>query len=295
MCKRIAAATAASALIGLLVALGAQQAQAAPANECLSAPNGASPNGQHWYYHLDRANNRKCWYLRAIDASRAVGASVDTKQAQAEPPKSAAQQTDSSAVTDPARMPASAAGDTADASAAAPAVQMNAPDLPRSAEPVGLTAAAEDNQPSTVAEPEALQQPAPQLSQADAAVGGATEAPTGSAAGAAVSAEKKEPVRQDIQSLEPAVPSTPSVGTIAENAIVITAAGVAAVLAVLILLLVRRRRRRTPQDAPLPDHAMMAPEQAATAAVLDDAPMQELLRLLAQPPSAPRVEREHAG
>jgi hypothetical protein len=250
MGKRIATATAASALIGLLVALGTQQAQAAPAADCISAPNGASPNGQHWYYHLDRAKNRKCWYLRAIDASRSVGSPVDTKKAQAEPPS--AQHPGSSAVTDRARMPASAAY----VNVGAPAVEMNVPDLPRSAEPSGLTAAAEDNQPSTVAVPE---KPAPQLSQADAAVG-TTQIHTESAAGAAASSENKKPVRQDIQSLESPVPSTPSVGNAAETATVITAAGVAAVLAFVILLLVARRRR-TP--------AMMAPEQAATAAVLD--------------------------
>ena len=34
------------------------------ANECLAAPNAPSPKGSHWYYRLDRANQRKCWYLR---------------------------------------------------------------------------------------------------------------------------------------------------------------------------------------------------------------------------------------
>jgi hypothetical protein len=251
MFKRIAIATAAPALVGLLVALGTQQAQAAPAGDCISAPNGASPNGQHWYYHLDRAKNRKCWYLRAIDASRAVGSPVDTAKAQEEPPKSAVQDPGSSAVTDGARTPASAAY----ASVGAPAVEMNVPDLPRSAEPGGLAAAAEDNQPSTAAEPEVPQKPAPQLSQADAAVG-TTQTQTGSAAGAAVSSQNEKPVRQDIQSLEPAAPSMPSGAT---AAIVITVAGVAAVLAVVILLLVGRRRRTA---------AMMEPGQAATAAVL---------------------------
>ncbi|MDA9421729.1 hypothetical protein [Bradyrhizobium genomosp. I (2014)] len=35
------------------------------ATECLAAPKGAAPQGQHWYYRLDRTTKRKCWYLRA--------------------------------------------------------------------------------------------------------------------------------------------------------------------------------------------------------------------------------------
>ena len=35
------------------------------AEECLSAPDSPSPQGIHWYYRLDWATQRKCWYLRA--------------------------------------------------------------------------------------------------------------------------------------------------------------------------------------------------------------------------------------
>ena len=37
----------------------------ASADDCLKAPNSAAPQGSHWYYRLDQANQRKCWYLRA--------------------------------------------------------------------------------------------------------------------------------------------------------------------------------------------------------------------------------------
>lgn len=42
----------------------------APANiagphDCLAAPNSPPSQGIHWYYRLDRVNQRKCWYLRA--------------------------------------------------------------------------------------------------------------------------------------------------------------------------------------------------------------------------------------
>ena len=35
------------------------------AEECLSAPDSPSPQGTHWYYRLDWATQRKCWYLHA--------------------------------------------------------------------------------------------------------------------------------------------------------------------------------------------------------------------------------------
>ena len=38
----------------------------ARANDCLTAPNALTPQGSHWYYRLDRASQRKCWYVRAI-------------------------------------------------------------------------------------------------------------------------------------------------------------------------------------------------------------------------------------
>jgi hypothetical protein len=37
---------------------------AAPAaDECLSGPKGQTPSGSHWYYRIDRATKRHCWYL----------------------------------------------------------------------------------------------------------------------------------------------------------------------------------------------------------------------------------------
>ena len=34
------------------------------ADDCLAAPNSSAPPGSHWYYRLDRATQRKCWYVR---------------------------------------------------------------------------------------------------------------------------------------------------------------------------------------------------------------------------------------
>ena len=36
------------------------------ADDCLTAPNSPAPQGSHWYYRLDRASQRKCWYVRAV-------------------------------------------------------------------------------------------------------------------------------------------------------------------------------------------------------------------------------------
>src|SRR5262249_19148359 len=35
------------------------------AEDCLAGPNSAAPPGSHWHYRLDRATQRKCWYVRA--------------------------------------------------------------------------------------------------------------------------------------------------------------------------------------------------------------------------------------
>ena len=33
-------------------------------DECLSSPNDKAPGGGHWYYRIDRATKRHCWYQR---------------------------------------------------------------------------------------------------------------------------------------------------------------------------------------------------------------------------------------
>jgi len=36
---------------------------AAAADECLSKPGASAPAGSHWYYRVNRADRRHCWYL----------------------------------------------------------------------------------------------------------------------------------------------------------------------------------------------------------------------------------------
>ncbi len=49
----------------LIAALSAQATRTThAADECLAKPTGPTPQGQHWYYRIDHANNnRQCWRL----------------------------------------------------------------------------------------------------------------------------------------------------------------------------------------------------------------------------------------
>ncbi len=49
-------------MIGAALTIAVRPAVAA---DCIAEPNRDAPPGQHWYYHLDHANDRKCWYLHA--------------------------------------------------------------------------------------------------------------------------------------------------------------------------------------------------------------------------------------
>ncbi len=57
------------------------------AADCLIAPDPSAPPNGHWYYRTDRANQRKCWYLRgesqaSEQAVRATGAVPPAKTSQ---------------------------------------------------------------------------------------------------------------------------------------------------------------------------------------------------------------------
>jgi hypothetical protein len=60
----------------------AQLQLAQVADNCLTAPRGATPAGSHWYYRIDRATKRQCWYLREENEN------ADDKFARAAPPAS---------------------------------------------------------------------------------------------------------------------------------------------------------------------------------------------------------------
>src|SRR5690349_9765627 len=72
LAKSIAPALLAS-LVVTLAAVGARaETPAASATpDCLAKPNGPSAKGKHWYYRVERASGRHCWYQHAIDAAKA--------------------------------------------------------------------------------------------------------------------------------------------------------------------------------------------------------------------------------
>ncbi len=79
----------ATLLAGAPLTMLPHSAAGAP-DACLSKPNGAAPEGQHWYYRIDHANNkRQCWYLRAEGdkAAQAVSPNAAAQTGSA-PPKS---------------------------------------------------------------------------------------------------------------------------------------------------------------------------------------------------------------
>jgi hypothetical protein len=55
------------ALLAVLAVGAGVPTNTARADDCLTAPNSAAPEGSHWYYHIDRATQRKCWHVRVTD------------------------------------------------------------------------------------------------------------------------------------------------------------------------------------------------------------------------------------
>jgi hypothetical protein len=70
--KKTANAPISSFFSRLLVLLTTVATTAIPSNfaladDCLAAPNSPAPKGSHWYYHLNRATQQKCWYVRSSE------------------------------------------------------------------------------------------------------------------------------------------------------------------------------------------------------------------------------------
>lgn len=143
-----------SVIAGVPLAAVSQNAPSAPstastatattanaASDCLASPKGAAPQGQHWFYRLDRATKRQCWYLRAeggkesTKATQSAQATPDTPNAAPAGPRSVqnahaeyiAPQTGAAASTSAAASTQQAPSAT-DANAAQPAVATRWPE-----------------------------------------------------------------------------------------------------------------------------------------------------------------------
>jgi hypothetical protein len=187
-----------SALVGSIIAgaplaavsqnAPSQPAAASTANaagDCLASPKGTAPEGQHWYYRVERSTKRQCWYLRAEGGKTAT--TTQTANAAPEPdspapqsvqdaraeyiaPRSAAQNAQPAAAPQPA-------SSTADSNAQQPAVAARWPDS-------STAAAAPTPQPAAAPAPsDALPTAKPAASPAPvtlAAADASADKPTGS-------------------------------------------------------------------------------------------------------------------
>jgi hypothetical protein len=78
-----------AALVPVMVlSVGLHHAQGA-ADNCLAKPNAAPPQGSHWYYRVDQAGNRRCWFLAPEGAWPRQA--LSPKPAPNPPPKRASQ------------------------------------------------------------------------------------------------------------------------------------------------------------------------------------------------------------
>jgi hypothetical protein len=64
------------------------------ADDCLAEPKGDSPQGQHWYYRIDRGTKRHCWYLKGQGEKVARAASPERTEAAKEATKTASVKTE---------------------------------------------------------------------------------------------------------------------------------------------------------------------------------------------------------
>jgi hypothetical protein len=118
----------AAALAGLAVMAPTARAEPAASgtvDACVEKPNAASPQGSHWFYHVDRASGRHCWHLREQSAN-AGGARIAPRTAAAQAMQSNAPAPASLMPSDrPSRTSVDSIADnasTTDAAAPAPSV-----------------------------------------------------------------------------------------------------------------------------------------------------------------------------
>jgi hypothetical protein len=176
----------AAILIGALagVTLAVATNGVARAEACLSAPKGTAPKGSHWYYRIDHATKRNCWYVRAETEKPAAPqrSSVSQSAPQTEPLQPSV--ANARAEASPADTGQSSAGAV---ERAPPAAATNAPGLDPPAADGGQSAVASRWLDQAGAEPAIGSTPEP----ADA--GAAANSPASPAAVAPLAAANARP------------------------------------------------------------------------------------------------------
>jgi len=108
------------------------------ADECLAKPNSTAPQGSHWYYRVDRAKRRQCWYLGA-EGTKVRARQIRSRTTLSEPNPAPQPTAETSAKTTEATASEVTPDETARAktatSVAVPAADfsMGWPELPKSA------------------------------------------------------------------------------------------------------------------------------------------------------------------
>jgi hypothetical protein len=181
---KFVSALVASVLAGAPLAAVSQDAPSPPnaaADDCLASPKATAPQGQHWYYRVERGTKRQCWYLRA------EGAKTTQQGAQAAALAPAAET--------PARNVQDARAEWTPP-AAAPETTASIPTPGNAATAQRQSAAADGSTPPAVAArwPDAtVNSPSPAQQAAPATVADATPAPPSPAPLAAASAPVEKP------------------------------------------------------------------------------------------------------
>jgi len=169
------------ALLAMLTLAAASAQYSARAEDCLAGPNAQAPQGSHWYYRLDRATHRKCWYVGTQRARTHRAAATAEERRSAAPVRAEVADGDVPAAADAApqpafapRLPAGAATASADA---APAE--SAPPAPAAAAPAPERIGPRSVQTTT----ERMRAPEPAKPPAPAAPEAAPPAPPASSGG----------------------------------------------------------------------------------------------------------------
>jgi hypothetical protein len=121
--------------------------------ECLAAPNSSAPPGSHWFYHLDRSTQRKCWYVRTED-QQAHAESTKNQPAATSSAVATGERTSVSRQTERAQTHPAAISDQIEAEA-------SVSDKPEPTEIAAPAISATDEQPTSSDKPELPPTPSP--------------------------------------------------------------------------------------------------------------------------------------
>ncbi|WFU44725.1 hypothetical protein QA640_21080 [Bradyrhizobium sp. CB82] len=146
-----------------------QSAQSA-ADDCLASPKATAPEGQHWYYRIERGTKRKCWYLREEGAKVAQGTQspVPAQKSDAPAPRSVSVQDAHAELTtqNPAPAPDTTASIPAPSAPVAPPATLQRPVTVSDADAAQPTVDARWPDPNVSPAPAPQTAPAPKLADA---------------------------------------------------------------------------------------------------------------------------------